>query len=185
MFAVKDFQSHISTLNSMKQDLDYIFKRIRAIKKKLETKYPADFLSGIFIWKSSPVLKFFWFVFIDTLKATNLIRSNKSQLDLDDEDTEPAQTKENEESSVNADLIAQQEATTSDSTNWPTLIYICFFFTSQNYFCYLINTFLCDHFWNMINSIRATRLNLKAFKCLLQTKWMHSSIYIYYFCFFI
>ena len=46
-----------------------------------------------------------------------MIRSNKSQLDLDDEDTEPTQTKENEESSVNADLIAQQEATTSDSTN--------------------------------------------------------------------
>ena len=52
------------------------------------------------------------------LKATSLIRSNKNHQDSDDEYSEqPQSKKENEESSINADLIVQEEAATSDSTN--------------------------------------------------------------------
>lgn len=46
-YAVKDFQSYITTLHTMKQDLEFIFKRIRMIKAKLELKYPSNFSNAV------------------------------------------------------------------------------------------------------------------------------------------
>lgn len=45
-YGAKDFQSYISTLHQMKLDLEFIFKRIRTIKTKLEQKYPQYYSDG-------------------------------------------------------------------------------------------------------------------------------------------
>lgn len=45
-YALRDFQSYAATLHQMKQDLDYIFKRIRTIKAKLKLKYPHNYSNG-------------------------------------------------------------------------------------------------------------------------------------------
>ncbi|XP_034657454.1 kxDL motif-containing protein CG10681 [Drosophila subobscura] len=36
-----DFKRHVKCLNDMKKDLDYIFRKIRVIKHKLQQQYPA------------------------------------------------------------------------------------------------------------------------------------------------
>lgn len=43
---LNDLQAYINLLTSMKQDLDFIFKRIRVVKSKLETKYPEKYANG-------------------------------------------------------------------------------------------------------------------------------------------
>ncbi|XP_017128581.1 kxDL motif-containing protein CG10681 [Drosophila elegans] len=39
--ASEDFKRHVKCLNDMKKDLDYIFRKIRVIKQKLQLQYPA------------------------------------------------------------------------------------------------------------------------------------------------
>lgn len=39
----EDYKKHCKLLLDMKKDLEYIFKKIRTIKGKLETKYPNAF----------------------------------------------------------------------------------------------------------------------------------------------
>lgn len=39
----EDYRKHCRLLIDMKKDLDYIFKKVRTIKGKLETKYPDAF----------------------------------------------------------------------------------------------------------------------------------------------
>lgn len=46
-FGVKDYQSYVQLLNSMKQDLEFIFKRIKLIKTKLELKHPVEYRDAI------------------------------------------------------------------------------------------------------------------------------------------
>lgn len=41
--AGEDFKKHTKLLNEMKKDLDYIFKKIRAIQLKVSTQYPDAF----------------------------------------------------------------------------------------------------------------------------------------------
>lgn len=41
--AGEDFKKHTKLLNEMKKDLDYIFKKIRAIQAKVSTQYPDAF----------------------------------------------------------------------------------------------------------------------------------------------
>lgn len=36
----EDFKKHIKLIGEMKKDLDYIFRKIRSIKGKLQTQYP-------------------------------------------------------------------------------------------------------------------------------------------------
>ncbi|XP_017100153.2 kxDL motif-containing protein CG10681 [Drosophila bipectinata] len=38
--ATEDFKRHVKCLNEMKKDLDYIFRKIRVIKQKLQQQYP-------------------------------------------------------------------------------------------------------------------------------------------------
>ena len=45
-FGIKDYQSYINTLHTMKADLEFIFKRIRILKNKLQLKYPVEFSNG-------------------------------------------------------------------------------------------------------------------------------------------
>lgn len=52
-YGIKDFQSYINLLNRMKQDLDFVFKRIRVLKKKLETKYPQSYSHGLQLAKDA------------------------------------------------------------------------------------------------------------------------------------
>ncbi|KAF7270577.1 kxDL motif-containing protein CG10681 [Rhynchophorus ferrugineus] len=42
-----EFKKHIQLLLEMKKDLDYIFKKIRAIKGKLSTQYPEAFTEAV------------------------------------------------------------------------------------------------------------------------------------------
>jgi len=42
-----EFKKHIHLLLEMKRDLDYIFKKLRAIKSKLSTQYPEAFAEAI------------------------------------------------------------------------------------------------------------------------------------------
>lgn len=42
-----EFKKHTQTLLEMKKDLDYIFKKIRAIKTKLSTQYPTEFAEAV------------------------------------------------------------------------------------------------------------------------------------------
>jgi len=44
--ASKDFRGHINHLNEMKQDLESVFKRIRAIKTKLSVQHPDAFIAS-------------------------------------------------------------------------------------------------------------------------------------------
>ena len=46
--ATKDFRGHINHLNEMKQDLESVFKRIRAIKTKLSVQHPDAFIGMYF-----------------------------------------------------------------------------------------------------------------------------------------
>ncbi|XP_016959211.1 kxDL motif-containing protein CG10681 [Drosophila biarmipes] len=39
--ASEDFKRHVKCLNDMKKDLDYIFRKIRVIKQKLQLQFPA------------------------------------------------------------------------------------------------------------------------------------------------
>lgn len=39
----EDYRKHCKLLMDMKKDLEYIFKKVRTIKGKLETKYPDSF----------------------------------------------------------------------------------------------------------------------------------------------
>ncbi|KAH8300737.1 kxDL motif-containing protein CG10681 [Drosophila kikkawai] len=39
--ASEDFKRHVKCLNDMKKDLDYIFRKIRVIKQKLQQQFPA------------------------------------------------------------------------------------------------------------------------------------------------
>lgn len=41
--AGEDFRKHTKMLNEMKKDLDYIFKKVRVIKTKLNGQYPQAF----------------------------------------------------------------------------------------------------------------------------------------------
>lgn len=43
----EDYRKHCKLLIDMKKDLDFIFKKIRAIKGKLEIKYPNAFKSNM------------------------------------------------------------------------------------------------------------------------------------------
>ncbi|CAF0714067.1 unnamed protein product [Brachionus calyciflorus] len=52
-FGSKDFQSYINLLVRMKTDLDFIFKRIRILKKKLEQKYPNNYTNAIIAVKAN------------------------------------------------------------------------------------------------------------------------------------
>lgn len=42
-----EFKKHTQTLTDMKKDLDYIFKKIRAIKAKLSSQYPEAFAEAL------------------------------------------------------------------------------------------------------------------------------------------
>lgn len=42
-----EFKKHTQLLVEMKKDLDYIFKKIRAIKTKLSTQYPDAFAEAL------------------------------------------------------------------------------------------------------------------------------------------
>ncbi|XP_022913756.1 kxDL motif-containing protein CG10681 [Onthophagus taurus] len=42
-----EFKKHSQTLHEMKKDLDYIFRKIRAIKSKLSTQYPDAFAEAL------------------------------------------------------------------------------------------------------------------------------------------
>lgn len=42
-----EFKKHIQLLLETKKDLDYIFKKIRAIKSKLSTQYPEAFAEAV------------------------------------------------------------------------------------------------------------------------------------------
>lgn len=42
-----EFKKHTQTLNDMKKDLDYIFKKIRVIKNKLSAQYPDAFAEAL------------------------------------------------------------------------------------------------------------------------------------------
>lgn len=42
-----EFKKHTQTLVEMKKDLDYIFKKIRAIKAKLSSQYPTQFAEAL------------------------------------------------------------------------------------------------------------------------------------------
>jgi KxDL motif-containing protein 1 len=42
----EDFRKHSKLLQEMKKDLNYIFKKIREIKKKLEVQYPEAFVKA-------------------------------------------------------------------------------------------------------------------------------------------
>jgi len=44
--ATKDFRGHINHLNEMKQDLESVFTRIRAIKTKLSVHHPDAFIAS-------------------------------------------------------------------------------------------------------------------------------------------
>jgi hypothetical protein len=46
-FGVKDYQSYVQLLNSMRLDLEFIFKRIKLIKTKLELKHPTEYRDAI------------------------------------------------------------------------------------------------------------------------------------------
>lgn len=39
--ATDDFKRHVKLLSEMKKDLDYIFRKVRIIKQKLQQQYPA------------------------------------------------------------------------------------------------------------------------------------------------
>lgn len=39
----EDFKKHIKLVGEMKKDLEYIFRKIRSIKSKLNTQYPEAF----------------------------------------------------------------------------------------------------------------------------------------------
>lgn len=39
--ASEDFKRHVKLLSEMKKDLDYIFRKVRVIKQKLQQQYPA------------------------------------------------------------------------------------------------------------------------------------------------
>lgn len=39
--ASEDFKRHVKLLSEMKKDLDYIFRKVRIIKQKLQQQYPA------------------------------------------------------------------------------------------------------------------------------------------------
>ncbi|XP_030385396.1 kxDL motif-containing protein CG10681 isoform X2 [Scaptodrosophila lebanonensis] len=41
--ANEDFKRHVKLLNEMKKDLEYIFRKIRVIKQKLQHQYPAEY----------------------------------------------------------------------------------------------------------------------------------------------
>lgn len=42
-----EFKKHTQLLLDMKKDLDYIFKKIRAIKAKLSAQYPTEFAEAV------------------------------------------------------------------------------------------------------------------------------------------
>lgn len=42
-----EFKKHTQTLIEMKKDMDYIFKKIRAIKSKLSNQYPTQFAEAL------------------------------------------------------------------------------------------------------------------------------------------
>lgn len=42
-----EFKKHTQLLLDMKKDLDYIFKKIRAIKMKLSSQYPTEFAEAV------------------------------------------------------------------------------------------------------------------------------------------
>lgn len=42
-----EFKKHTQTLIEMKKDMDYIFKKIRAIKTKLANQYPTQFAEAL------------------------------------------------------------------------------------------------------------------------------------------
>lgn len=42
-----EFKKHTQMLVDMKKDLDYIFKKIRAIKTKLSSQYPNEFAEAV------------------------------------------------------------------------------------------------------------------------------------------
>lgn len=42
-----EFKKHTQLLIDMKKDLDYIFKKIRAMKAKLSTQYPSEFAEAL------------------------------------------------------------------------------------------------------------------------------------------
>ncbi|VEN43976.1 unnamed protein product [Callosobruchus maculatus] len=44
---VPEFKKHIHLLADMKKDLDYIFKKVRVIKTKLNTQYPEAFAEAV------------------------------------------------------------------------------------------------------------------------------------------
>ena len=46
MYGIKDYQSYINLLNTMKTDLEAIFKRIRLLKSKFQIKYPYEYKTG-------------------------------------------------------------------------------------------------------------------------------------------
>ena len=45
-YALKDFQLYTNSLNTMKQDLEFIFQRIRLLKNRFQTKYPSEYRKG-------------------------------------------------------------------------------------------------------------------------------------------
>ncbi len=46
LYGIKDYQSYINLLNTMKNDLEAIFKRIRLLKSKFQIKYPYEYKTG-------------------------------------------------------------------------------------------------------------------------------------------
>ena len=105
-FGVKDFQSYINLLVRMKQDLDFIFKRVRILKKKLELKNPQSYTN-----------------------ALNAIKENYKNLGLEDlEEEEEEQVEEvNQQEFLNTDLTKNRSDSLSSRLSSSKSVFANFF----------------------------------------------------------
>lgn len=101
-----EFKKHTQMLLDMKKDLDYIFKKIRAIKGKLSSQYPSEFAEAVRNSLAEECRE-------DDETATN--QNEKADV-AQEEAAKSSQPKKNSSSSSDSDLQNRYNSSDDDSS---------------------------------------------------------------------